>query len=503
MAEAVPATRLRRVNSAPLRPERDHVLYWMVAARRVRSNFALDRAVELSRELGKPLLVFEALRCGYRWANDRLHAFVLQGMADNAARCAAKGVAYLPYVEPEPDHGKGLLAALAARACAVVTDDWPCFFVPRMVETAGRMLDVRLEAVDGNGMLPLAAQGRAFGRAFDLRRFLQKHLPDHLGRAPRKDSLSPLHDMPRAVIPRAVTSRWKPASTAQLAASAAALAALPIDHTVAPSRRLHGGSTTAHAQLSRFLRDGFSRYAVERSHPDADAQSGLSPWLHFGHIGVHEVFDAVTHHDDWSAARISSAVTGSNTGWWGGSANLESFLDELITWRELGFGMCHHAPRDYDRYESLPAWARASLELHESDPRPQLYTIDELADGRTDDPLWNAAQNELRRDGRMQNYLRMLWGKRVLEWTPTARDAAAVLVELNNRFAIDGRDPNSYSGIFWCLGRYDRPWAPERPVFGVIRYMSSANTRRKLKLTRYLACHGGAEAPMLPGFADT
>jgi len=170
------------------------------------------------------------------------------------------------------------------------------------------------------------------------------------------------------------------------------------------------------------------------------------------------------------------------------SDSAESFLDELVTWRELGFNMNAHRD-DYDRYESLPEWARETLEAHETDRRPGLYGLDELERAGTDDPLWNAAQRQLLREGRIHGYLRMLWGKRILEWTPTAREALSVMIHLNDKYATDGRDPNSYSGIFWVLGRYDRPW-PERPVFGRVRSMTSASTGRKVRLQRYLERFG-------------
>jgi deoxyribodipyrimidine photo-lyase len=157
-----------------------------------------------------------------------------------------------------------------------------------------------------------------------------------------------------------------------------------------------------------------------------------------------------------------------------------------VVWRELGFNCCHHRPHDYDRYDSLPAWARATLAKHARDQRPERYSFDQLAAAETCDPIWNAAQRELVQSGRIHNYLRMLWGKKVLEWSPSPEAALDTLIELNNRYALDGRDPNSYSGIFWCFGRYDRAWGPERPIFGTIRYMSSEATRRKLALQEYL-----------------
>jgi deoxyribodipyrimidine photo-lyase len=178
-------------------------------------------------------------------------------------------------------------------------------------------------------------------------------------------------------------------------------------------------------------------------------------------------------------------ANGRRAGWWAVSPAAEGFLDQLITWRELGFHFCHHRD-DHDRYESLPDWVQRTLAKHAGDPREYLYSLDEFDGAGTHDPLWNAAQNQLRREGRIHNYLRMLWGKKILEWTREPREALEFMIELNNRYALDGRDPNSVTGIFWVLGRHDRPWGPERPVFGTVRYMSSANTARKVSVRRYL-----------------
>ena len=169
----IPDTRIQACNQAPIREQGDYVLYWMIAARRTRRNFALERAADQARDLGKPLLIFEPLRSGYRWASDRLHRFVIEGMEVNQRRCRDHGVAYYPYVEPEPGQGRGLLQALAERACSVITDDFPSFFLPRMVSSAAERLDVRLEQVDSNGLLPIRATDRVFLRAVDFRRYMQ------------------------------------------------------------------------------------------------------------------------------------------------------------------------------------------------------------------------------------------------------------------------------------------------------------------------------------------
>jgi len=487
MPHAVPEVRLRAANDRPVRPDGDFVAYWMVAARRRRANFALQRAVCLANELQRPLLVVEALRCGYRWASDRLHAFVLQGMADNRADFAKVGVTYWPYVEPEPGAGKGLLAALGKRACAVVTDDFPCFFLPRMVAAAGAQLPVRLEAVDGNGLLPMRVGDKVFGRAFDLRRFLQKALPAHLADFPAGDALRGF-EQPAAELPRGFAKRWPAASAGLLAATPEALASLPIDHTVA-AVELRGGAVAAGKTLRTFLADRLPRYGDERSHPDADCASGLSPYLHFGHLSAHQVFAGLAKREGWQRDKIKPTTSGQR-GWLGMSESAEAFVDEFVTWRELGYNYCWQRD-DYEDFESLPEWAKKTLGEHATDPREHIYSLDEFAASQTHDEVWNAAQRQLRTTGVMQNYLRMLWGKKVLEWTRSPKEAMAILIELNNRYALDGRNPNSYTGISWVLGRYDRPWAPRRDVYGVIRYMSSANTVKKLKMKRYLQRWGG------------
>jgi deoxyribodipyrimidine photo-lyase len=480
--EIASSIRVRKANDAQLRTDGKYVLYWMIAARRTRWNFAFERAVEWAKELGQPLIVFEPLRVGYLWASNRLHQFVIEGMLDNRESLAGTPVAYYPYVEPQPDADKGLLAALAAQASVVITDEFPAFFLPRMVTAAAKHLDVRVELVDSNGLWPLHATGQVFTSAYQFRRFLQKNLPPHLETFPKSHPLTRT-ELPPASLPRSITSKW-PAAKLESLLSEGGLAELPIDHRVGPAA-LRGGQAAASRTLKRFLERNLSHYGDDRNDPEADVASGLSPYLHFGHISTHEVFRKIAELEDWGPKKLAAKATGKREGWWGMSPAAESFLDELITWRELGYNMCSHQ-NDYDRYESLPDWARVTLEKHARDKRSHIYTLRQLENAETYDELWNAAQRQLVREGRMHNYLRMLWGKKILEWTPSPREALAVMIELNNKYAVDGRDPNSYSGIFWCLGRYDRPWGPERKIFGKIRYMSSDNTARKLRVTSYL-----------------
>jgi len=469
-----------------VREDGSFVLYWMIAARRATWNFALERAVEHAVKLGKPLVVLEALRAGYRWASERLHAFVIEGMADNARAFAGRPVTYFPYVEPEPGTGKGLLEALAESACVVVTDDAPVFFLPRMVAATAARLPVLLEGVDSNGLLPLAATDAVFPTAFAFRRLLQGVLPAHLEEAPAADPLAN-SGLPRLKThPEEISQHWPTAASALLEGDPEALAALRVDHRVGRVADTRGGSSAGLALLGRFLNERLAGYAETRNQPEQEGTSGLSPYLHFGHVSAHEVFAALAEREGWTAERLASKASGTRAGWWGMSAATEAFLDQVVTWREVGFNFASKRD-DAERYESLPPWARATLENHASDPRPRAYSAEQLESAATHDPLWNAAQTQLLREGTIHNYLRMLWGKKILEWSPTPRQALEVMLELNNRYALDGRDPNSASGICWCLGRYDRPWGPERPIFGTVRYMSSENTARKLRVAEYMA----------------
>lgn len=480
---------MRAVNGAELRASGKYVLYWMIAARRTHDNFALDRAIEHAKRLHKPLLVLEALRVAYPFASDRFHRFVIDGMADNAAAFRRAGVAYHAYVEPTPGAGSGLLQALAKDAAVVVTDDFPCFFLPQMLAAAGKKLVARLEAVDSNGVLPIRALDKACFRAFDFRRAVQKSFAAHWAARPAPAPLSRL-TLPKLEFPKAIRERWPSASAELLSGDPSALAALPIDHGV-PIVGTRGGLSAAKKTLSEFVNQKLERYDEDRNHPDKNATSGLSPYLHFGQLSAHRIVSAIADREEWTLADLGERARGERSGFWKMHPSAEAFMDQLITWREVGLNHCAHQA-DYESFASLPNWAQKTLTEHRADARPQLYTRAQLEAARTYDPIWNAAQRELVQEGRIHNYLRMLWGKKILEWSKTPEQALGTAIYLNDRYALDGRDPNSYSGILWCFGRYDRAWGPVRPIFGTVRYMSSENTQKKLWLAEYLAKFGNS-----------
>jgi len=479
----VPDTRIRPGSPHGLNPEGGYVLYWMTAFRRLGWNFALQHAADLSRDLSKPLVVLETLLADYPYASHRLHRFILDGMAERSRKLVGGPALHYPFVEREGGEARGLLPALAAGACCVVVDDFPSFFLPRMVADACARVEARFELVDSNGLLPLAAADRTFTAAFHFRRFLQRELSGHLLEMPQAD---PMADLPRGEalrLPAEILQRWPLADPDLLSGGVGLPEGVGLDDSVPPVE-YPGTTEEAGRRLRALLQDRLGRYAEDRNHPDLDATSGLSPFLHFGNISSHEVFAGIAAREGWSPLRLSERTDGARAGWWGMGPGAEAFLDQLVTWRELGFNMTSRE-EDYARYGSLPQWARSTLEEHEGDPRPHVYTLQEFREARTHDPLWNAAQRQLLEEGVIHNYLRMLWGKKILHWTPSAREALDIMVDLNDRLAVDGRDPNSYSGIFWCLGRYDRGW-PERPVFGKVRSMSSSRTRAKVRLDSYL-----------------
>ncbi len=436
---AVPEERIRQANDRAINPDGNFVLYWMIAFRRTEWNFSLQRAVDLARELKKPLVVFEALRADYQWASDRIHHFVIQGMADNAKRLQRKPVTYFPYLEPKPGKGKGLLAELAKRSCVVVSDDFPCFFLPRMIASASSQIPVRFELVDSNGLLPMRAADKVFARAFDFRRFLQKNLRTHLDEFPEDDPLAGSRLPKLDSLPVAITRKWTATKVGEVADDSSKLHQFPIDHSVVPTETL-GGARAAQGRLRNFIESQLPRYDESRNQPEQEITSGLSPYLHFGHISAHQVFAATMALDGWSPSKIAGKANGSSKGWWGASSHVESFLDELITWREVGYNMCSRRD-DYDQYESLPNWAQKTLAEHAKDKREHVYSLEQFELSETHDDLWNAAQRQLVREGKIHNYLRMLWGKKILEWSTSPRDALDIMIELNNKYAGDSGRP--------------------------------------------------------------
>jgi deoxyribodipyrimidine photo-lyase len=470
-------------NNQEINPHGEFVLYWMQINRRLQHNYALQFAVQKANELRRPLLIYEGLKCNYPWANSRLHTFILQGMQEHVRLAAESSWNYFPFIELKPHEGSGLVRTLARRSCLVVTDHFPVFVIREHNEKIGPQTEVPYISVDSNGIIPLQLSKKAPYSAFEFRKLMQKHFVSEFLKPPASNPMGKLKNLDRIELDK-VLKRW-PDRSAMLRDISSLISSIPIDHAVPPVA-IEGTRKAALQQLKNFLRKNLSKYHEQRNHPDLNISSGLSPYLHFGKISAHEVVKSVLNRQpkNWSLRKITN-TRGSREGFFNGYPAVDAFLDEFITWRETGYHFCHHV-RNYDDFESLPDWAKKTLAKHSKDRREHIYTLNEFENAQTHDQLWNAAQRQLLHEGTIHNYLRMLWGKKILEWTPDPKTALHYLINLNNKYAVDGRNPNSYTGIFWILGRFDRPWAPEREIFGMVRYMSSENTARKVRVKRYL-----------------
>ncbi len=474
-------------NDKAINNDGEYVLYWMQINRRLHYNYALEFAIAWANKLGKPLLIYEGLNANYPWASDRFHAFIMQGMKANLQEAEQLKVNLFSYVEAEERSGKGLIYSLAENACCVISDEYPVFIIKEHNEKVGQKLKVPYITIDSNGIIPLGITDKDPYSAYLFRKIMQKHFLEAFTNPPRKDPLSELENTSEVKLSEGFLKKY-PSAKDQLNDIENTISMMDIDHDVKPLD-IEGTREAALEQLDHFIEHDLMDYGDRRNHPDENKVSGMSPWLHFGKISEYEIVKAALEKQPsgWDIASVKPN-NGARNGFFGGHESIESFLDEVITWREVGFHFAHHRD-DYDQYESLPDWVLKSLEEHKDDVRDYTYSLDQLEYSQTHDELWNAAQTQLREEGIIHNYLRMLWGKKVIEWTSDHRTALEYLIHLNNKYAIDGRDPNSYSGIFWCFGRFDRPWQ-ERKIFGKLRYMTSNSTRSKVKLKQYLTKFG-------------
>lgn len=448
------AERTRRVGTHAENDAGGFVLYWMRTAVRGHENPALDVALSLANARAVPLLVYHAVSERYPYASDRHHTFILQGARDVARELAARGIPYALHVE-RPQHRGAHLRALAEQAVAVVTEDFPLDPLRAWtVALAGRRLVL---AVDTACVVPMKLVGRAFDRAFAFERATRALRAGRI-EAPWVD-VEPAFTMRLAALPFA----REDAETMDIAAL---VAGAEIDHSVGPVAHTRGGSVAGYARFEAFVAGALGDYHRTRNDPLAPGGHGvsrMSAYLHYGHV---------------SPMRIARTVAKV------GGRGAEKYLDELLTWRELAYAFAAHSPA-VDTLDALPQWARATLSSHASDRRAMTPSWETLARGRTGDALWDAAQASLRVHGELHNNVRMTWGKTLLDWTRDPHAAMAMLIDLNHRYALDGRDPASYGGILWCLGQFDRPFSPERPILGAVRPRETSVHQSRLDVATY------------------
>jgi deoxyribodipyrimidine photo-lyase len=439
-----------------MRRDASYVLYWAQMNRRTTSNHALAHAISIANGLNLPVLYYEGLTCSYPHASDRFHTFILEGVPETADRLRTLGIGYVFYLRRKTSDPDDVLYRLAVNAAAVISDDYPVFVTTAHNARVPEKIGVAYHAVDSSCIVPMSLFEKREYAAYTLRPKIRRLLPKYLV----------AFQMPE------VTRRWKgpvpPFHTPVAREDIRTLvASCDIDHTVPPSLTFRGGMREAEVRLNAFLDRSLRRYAREKNEPSANATSRLSAYLHFGQISSLDIALAVRQ----TAERDKLIDT--------------EFLDELIVRRELAFNHARHAGSNPASLDLLPEWAKQTLETHAGDLRSPLYSREEFESARTHDVLWNATQSELLLRGTIQGYYRMYWGKKVLEWSASPKDAVDTMVYLHDRYALDGRDPNTYANILWCLGLHDRPWF-ERPIFGVIRYMSLDGMRRKTDVEAYL-----------------
>ena len=439
--------RARLLNSSPVRAGGEYVLYWSQMNRRVDANQALDFAVDLANQLHLPVLFYEGLTCTYPYASDRFHRFILEGVPETARRLEVLGIGYTFYLRRRPSDPNDILYRLAARAAAVVTDDYPTFIAPRHNASVAPKVGTAFYAVDASCIVPMACFEKREYAAYTIRPKIKKLLPTYFW--------PPVPIQVGERFGQAASEFHTPVRRENISGL---VASCQIDHSVPPSVSVAGGRPAAQERLAHFLKHGLQRYAEESNQPAAHVTSGLSPYVHFGQI---------------SSLEIAVAAKAS-----------EKFLEELIVRRELAFNFARFAPR-LDSLDVLPDWARETMRRHGGDRRNPVYTPEQFESAGTYDALWNATQNELLTRGTIHGYYRMYWGKKIIEWSPTYEDALRTMIYLHDRYALDGRDPNTYTNILWCFGLHDRPW-PERPVFGTLRSMTLEGMRRKTDVDAYI-----------------
>ena len=429
-------------------PEGTCVVHWMQRAQRGAENPALDVAVAAGNELGKPVVVFFAPVPSYPRANLRHYRFLAEGISDINEALQRRNIGFVLRRSPESSLSR---FCDEIRPALVVGDENPLREPEAWRRKAAKKLRVPLWTVDADVIVPWKLLEKAQYAAHILRPRLQAQLARFLV-APKNPTACIPWKRPKRLVALPpgfdITQNWQ------------------LDRSVTPVPQWRGGTKEALRLLREFVEHKLTGYATGRNHPERDHTSRLSPYLHFGHIGPLTVALAVKKS---RAPKVDK----------------EAFLNQIILWRELSTNLVRFNP-DYDNFECAEPWAHRTLAKHSKDRRPVTYTASQMQNAETHDPLWNAAQMQMVNTGWMHNYMRMYWAKKILEWRRSPAEAYRIAVELNDKYQLDGRDPNGYAGIAWAMvGKFDRPWF-ERPIFGQIRYMSGASTGRKFDSRKYI-----------------
>jgi deoxyribodipyrimidine photo-lyase len=441
--------RVQILNDRDLR-QGAYVLYWMQQSQRAEYNHALEHAVQQANKIDQGVLVVFGLMADYPEANLRHYTFMLEGLQETRAALGRRGIKMVV------QKGNPADAALSAgkKASLIVCDRGYLRHQIQWRKKVAKNAGCRVVQVESDVVVPLeVVSGKAEYAARTIRPKIHKHLNDYL-----------VEFKPTKIKKSSLQLR---VSGIDLSNIDAVLKKMSLDRSVLPvSGFFKGGTTRARKMFAEFLRRRFKNYVENRNQPQTDDVSHMSKYLHFGQISP--LYLALQVQD--TGKRLKEAR--------------EAFIEELIVRRELAMNFVYYTP-EYDSYHCLPSWAKKTLSDHKKDKREQSYTRRQLEDAKTHDDYWNAAMREMKSTGFMHNYMRMYWGKKVLEWSRTPQHAYRTTLAINNKYFLDGRDANSYTGVAWVFGVHDRAWS-ERPIFGKIRYMAATGLERKCDIEAYV-----------------
>lgn len=434
--------RIKSLNKNKIVPG-DYIIYWMQSSIRIHYNHALEYAIYQANKLKKPLVIYFGLTGNYPEANLRHYSFLLEGLQEVEKSSEEMNI-QLVVLNRSPE--KGVLE-IAKNAVMVITDRGYLNNQRKLRNYASQNLKCPLIQVETDVVVPVeTASPKEEYAAYTIRRKINNNMEKFL--VPLKN---------QKVIRSSLELNFNSTSLKKI------LNKLNINHSVEEVPYFHGGTSQALTHLKYFITHKLDRFTDLRNDPSQDYLSNMSPYLHFGMISP--LYIALLISDTDSPGR-------------------EAYLEELVIRRELSMNFVYYNV-NYQNIDCLPEWARKTLQGHINDPRPYQYTLDELENAKTHDPYWNAAQQEMVYTGKMHGYMRMYWGKKIIEWVPDPEEAYQIALYLNNKYELDGRDPNGYAGVAWCFGKHDRPWR-EREIFGKVRYMNDKGLERKFKIDKYV-----------------
>lgn len=465
MTNTIQSERITQLNAKSVRSGK-FVLYWMQQSQREHWNHALEYAISRANDVNQPVIVVFGLTANYPEANLRHYVFLLQGLFDIMAALKARGIRMV-IINGNPDD---VIVESGRYASEIICDRGYTRIQKKWRTTVAQKSDCPVTQIESDVVVPLeTVSEKAEYAARTIRPKIHKHLSRFIvpvkKKSVNKPSLS--YDINKINLKEILADNRDPINIAECDRI---IAKLNLDNSVLPvTRFFHGGFSHAEKKFKAFLNTSLKNYSQNSNQPQTDDISGMSPYLHFGQISPIYLAHMVREFQlpDTSDPSVK-----------------EDFLEELIVRRELAANFVHFTT-DYDSYDCLPEWAQKTLKEHAADGREYIYTIDDLEQAKTHDNYWNAAMDEMKLTGFMHNYMRMYWGKKVLEWSPSPWSAYNTLMALNNKYFLDGRDANSYAGVAWIFGKHDRAWK-EREVFGKVRYMNAAGLERKCDIKGYV-----------------